>query len=432
MFIFLRLKLFNRLKPKSEFNKNIFTLLSGTIIAQAIPIAISPILTRIYTPDDFGVFALFLAISSVFGSISTAKYELAIALPKKDEDAINILALGFVITCFISLFILCGVIIFGRYFTKLLGNEEIYLWLYFIPLTVFFLGIFNLLSYFNVRKKNYTTLKNANIIKSIIFCIVQLAVGLLKPGALGLILGDLVSKMSANLRLAKNIYTDKTLMSSISKPKMLAIAKRYIDFAKVYALSSLFDTFCKQLVFIMIPKIFSLTFSGFFFLPHKMIELTSALISNSVSQVYLQKISENKNNRIGNLGIFKSTLKKLFVFALFIGVVGYFVSPYIFPFIFGKDWVVSGVIAQYIFIIFVVKFCVDSLKVTLITYMELKKLAFWQYLYFGTSSIFFGICLILKVNLKIFLVLFAIHEYLLYGLCLFLIFRTIYKFDNIK
>lgn len=75
--------MFNRLKPKSEFNKNIFTLLSGTIIAQAIPIAISPILTRIYTPDDFGVFALFLAISSVFGSISTAKYELAIALPKK-------------------------------------------------------------------------------------------------------------------------------------------------------------------------------------------------------------------------------------------------------------------------------------------------------------------------------------------------------------
>ncbi len=43
----------NKLKPKSEFSKNVLTLMTGTTIAQAIPIAISPILTRIYTPEDF-------------------------------------------------------------------------------------------------------------------------------------------------------------------------------------------------------------------------------------------------------------------------------------------------------------------------------------------------------------------------------------------
>jgi len=48
----------NKLKLKSEFAKNVLTLMTGTTIAQAIPIAISPILTRIYTPEDFGVFAL--------------------------------------------------------------------------------------------------------------------------------------------------------------------------------------------------------------------------------------------------------------------------------------------------------------------------------------------------------------------------------------
>ncbi|MEA1954754.1 MAG: translocase, partial [Campylobacterota bacterium] len=91
--------------------------MTGTTIAQAIPIAISPILTRIYTPEDFGVFALFIAITAIFGGIANARYELAIMLPKKDEDAINIFALGFVITSLISLVLLVLVVAFNDYFT---------------------------------------------------------------------------------------------------------------------------------------------------------------------------------------------------------------------------------------------------------------------------------------------------------------------------
>jgi len=100
-----------KLKPKSEFSRNVLTLMTGTTIAQAIPIAISPIVTRIYTPEDFGIFALFIAIITIFGSIANGRYELAIMLPKKDEDAINIFALGFIIISVMSLFLLILVVI---------------------------------------------------------------------------------------------------------------------------------------------------------------------------------------------------------------------------------------------------------------------------------------------------------------------------------
>ena len=106
--------------------------MTGTTIAQAIPIAISPILTRIYTPEDFGLLALFVAITSIFASIANARYELAIMLPKKDEDAINIFALGFIVTTSLSLVLLFLVVLFNDYFTKLLNNEEISICLYFI------------------------------------------------------------------------------------------------------------------------------------------------------------------------------------------------------------------------------------------------------------------------------------------------------------
>ena len=419
----------NKLKPKSEFSRNVLTLMTGTTIAQAIPIAISPILTRIYTPEDFGVFALFIAITAILGTVANARYELAIMLPKKDEDAINIFALGFIITCFISLILLILVVIFNDYFTKLFGNDEISFWLYFVPITVFFSGLFNILNYFNNRKKNYKDLRNATILKSIVLAVVQLSIGFIKSGASGLISGSIISNMFANIKLAKNILKDKILVSKISKIKMIALAKRYKDFPKHGMASSLFDNLSLQLPSILIPKIFSFSISGYFFFANKIVNLPSALISGSIGQVYLQKITENKNNGIEIFPIFKNTITKLFFIALPITIIGYITSPYIFPLLFGEKWKISGEIAQYLFLIFIIRFCVSPLSNSFIPALELKKAALWQYLYFISSIILFIITLYLKIDLKIFLIFYVIHEYILYGVYLYFINLAVRKID---
>ncbi len=420
----------NKLKPKSEFSRNVLTLMTGTTIAQAIPIAISPILTRIYTPEDFGIFALFIAVTSIFGSIASGRYELAIMLPKKDEDAVNIFVLGLIITCFITIILFILMILFNDYLTKLLGNEEISFWLYFVPLTVFFTGLWNLLNYYNNRKKNYKDIANAIVVKSIVLVIFQLIVGLLKHGVIGLIVGQIISQIIANFKLLKNIYTDKKLILSISKLKIRALSRRYISFPKHNMIPSMLDNLTSQLIYIIIPKIFSLLVSGQFFLANRIVNLPVSLMSNSISQVYLQKISENKNKKIKNMDIFISTIKKLFIIALPIGIAGFFLSPNIFLFIFGKEWIISGEIAQYLFLIFLVTFCISPLSVSFIPSMDLKKSAYWQYLYFCTSTLFFLITLYLKLDLKTFLIFFVIHEYVLYGIYLYLIILTIRKMDN--
>ena len=87
---------------KSSFSRNVATLASGTIIAQAIPVAISPILTRLYTPDDFGILALLMSIVAVFSSVVTAKYDLALLLPKKDDEALKVLMLIIIIVLCVS------------------------------------------------------------------------------------------------------------------------------------------------------------------------------------------------------------------------------------------------------------------------------------------------------------------------------------------
>jgi O-antigen/teichoic acid export membrane protein len=68
-------------------------LLSGTSAAQLIPALFAPILTRQYSPHDFGAFAIVYAILGIFAAVACARYELAIVLPEDEEDAIRLIPL---------------------------------------------------------------------------------------------------------------------------------------------------------------------------------------------------------------------------------------------------------------------------------------------------------------------------------------------------
>ncbi|MFW3344163.1 lipopolysaccharide biosynthesis protein [Aliarcobacter butzleri] len=422
----------NKLKPKSEFSRNVLTLMTGTTIAQAIPIAISPILTRIYTPEDFGVLALFVAITTIFGSVANGRYELAIMLPRKDEDAINIFALGFIITAMMSFILLILAIVFNNYFTKLLGNDEISFWLYFVPLTVFLTGLWNILNYFNNRRKQYKDLRNSTIIKSIVLAAIQLSVGFLKSGVTGLISGQIISQLFANSKLLKNIIKDKFLISKISRIKMLTLLKKYKKFP-IYSLpSTLADTSSQQLPYLIIPTIFSLTVSGYFSFAKKIINLPSSFISSSISQVFYQSMVNAKNERCGLEILLFKTLKKLALIAFPITLFLYFLIPYIFPFIFGQNWTISGEIAQYLSLIFFITFIVSPLSISFSVTMELEKIALWQYSYLVTTCLLFLFFMLNEYDFITFLISLVIHEYILYIIYLYMIIQTVKKHDNLN
>jgi len=349
--------LINKLKPKSEFSRNVLTLMTGTTIAQAIPIAISPILTRIYTPEDFGVFALFIAIASIFGSIANGRYELAIMLPKKDEDAINIFALGIIITTTLSLFLLLIVVVFHDYFVTILNNEEIGTWLYFIPITVFFMGLFNLLNYFNNRKKYYKDLASATIIKSIILAVVQLSIGFFKQGAIGLISGQILSQMFANMRLLKNIIKDKVLISKISKVKIIALAKKYKKFPIYNTQHALINVFFSQMPIFILAKFFNSSTIGFYALSIRVVQTPITIVGNALANVLYEKIVYKRNNSQKYMSQIFKFLKRQIMLAilLFIGI--FLLSNYM-EIIFGKNWSEVGLyiklLIPWLFMVFIV------------------------------------------------------------------------------
>lgn len=342
-------------KTKSEFSRNVLTLMTGTTIAQAIPIAISPILTRIYTPEDFGLFALFLAITNIIGSVANGRYELAIMLPEEDEDAINIAALGFSISSILSVLILILVILFNDFFVSLTGNQEIGLWLYFVPITVFLLGLWNVLNYYNNRKKNYQDLRNAHIIRSIVLASTHLIVGFMKSGVTGLISGEIFSKLSANSRLLKNILTDKLLISKITKRKMINMAKRYKNFPMISLPSSFTTELYANLFSVLLSSLYNVALLGHYYMAQRVLGLPSALLGVSIGQVFFQSAVKEKEKTGQARIIFKSTVKKLFLIALPFFVALFFIVEDLFAFVFGENWRVAGTYSQILIPIFFVR-----------------------------------------------------------------------------
>jgi O-antigen/teichoic acid export membrane protein len=379
----------NKLKPKSEFSRNVLTLMTGTTIAQAIPIAISPILTRIYTPEDFGVFALFIAIMSIFGSIANGRYELAIMLPKKDEDAINILALGFIINVTLSITLLLIVLIFHQPIVNLLNNQDISNWLYFIPFSVFLMGCFNLLNYFNNRKKLYKDLAKANIYKSITMAIVQLSLGFFKAGAFGLVSGQLASQIASNTKLFFNIKK-LNLFSKIKKLKIMALGKKYKDFPKYAMWAILFSKLSINFINILISAFFSIKILGFYSFAQKLLSMPSSLIGASIGQVFLQEAAKEKQLTGKTINTFFSTIKKLFFIAFPSFGILFFIVEDLFALVFGEEWRVAGRYAQIIIPFIFMKFISNAVSSTYDIFKALKLELIWQiFVLIGTIFILY-------------------------------------------
>jgi len=354
-------KILSKFKPKSDFTRNVLILLTGTTIAQVIPIVISPILTRLYTPEDFGVLALFISITSILGNIASGRYELAIMLPKKDGDAINIATLGIFITTVFSFILLLIILFFHSYILNLLNNKEISPWLYSIPLVVFLTGLYNVLNYWNNRKKHYKNLAKASILKSVVGSIIQLILGFFKVGATGLISGQIISQMFVNGILLKNLIKEKVVLKKLNKSKIIILGKKYKNFPLYSMPSGVINTLSLQLPILILSKYFDIKFIGMFSLSQRVLSLPISFIGSSVGQVFFQKASVSNAQELQILII--NTIRKLF----FLGLIPFSIllvyGDLIFSFIFGKNWLIAGYISQILSVWLFIVFCVSPVSI---------------------------------------------------------------------
>lgn len=336
-----------KLKPKSEFSRNVLTLMTGTTIAQAIPIAISPILTRIYTPEDFGIFAIYISIASIISVVATGRYELAIMLPKKDDNAINIVALSILISFVVSLLSLIIVFVFNTQITNLLGNPEIANWLYFVPLTVLFTGIYQSFNYWSNRKKQYKRLATSRVLQSGTTAGTNLGMGFGGLGSSGLILGSVLGQGIATAILAKMIWKEnRNRLDKIKRLKIFIMARRYVNFPKFDILASLSNVSAQQITHILFNVLFNSTIAGYYYFTQRILGLPINFIASVIADIFRQTATLEYQLHGNAKQIYISTFKKLFILGFFPSLFLYFYAIDLFMFVFGDVWKVAGEYTQ--------------------------------------------------------------------------------------
>lgn len=356
-----------RFIPKSEFGRNVITLMTGTSIAQAIPMAIAPILTRLYTPKDFGVFALYSAIVMISGTIATGRYELAITLPVEDEDAAHLVTLSLLISLSVSILLLIIVILFNNPLSVILGNPEIKPWLYLAPVSVFLTGAYQSLNYWLNRHKRFKGLAFTRIVQSSVSSAGQIGIGASISGSSGLILGSIFGQLASVISFIVSTKTGLAVsMKSSSMAGVRKQAKRYKRFPMLQAPATLIEASSAQLPVMFLGIFFNSAIVGFFSLSQRVVKMPMNIVGSSIGDVFRQRASRDYNEHGDSRAIFIATLKKLLLISTPFFLVFIFLAPDLFSFVFGENWRLAGEYAQIMTPLFWFSFVVSPLSVMFI------------------------------------------------------------------
>jgi len=386
-------RIFRYFLPKNQFGKGVLTLITGTGFAQVLPIALSPILTRLYTPEDFGVFALYASVLAIIMVLVTCKYELAIIVPKRDIEAINLVAVTAGLSLLTSLALLGLVMAFDEWIVLLLNNADIGLWLYAIPLATLIVGCYHALNFWANRRTRYKDMAISRVIQSGVSGTVQLAGGLLKMGIIGLVLGQMIGQLLSTVVLVQSITGDeRSLLRRISLKRMLCVARKYIGYPKYISPSQLMSVGSAELPLLLLTIFFGPTIAGFYSLAQRVMTAPLSLVANAIGDVYRQKAAEDyaKNGDCRN--IFFGSIKRLLVFAVFPTLPVLLFGPSLFAFIFGDSWRTAGEIASVLSVLIFFQTVSSPLSSTVLLHGWLRLELSWQLSRLCLAALVFYLC----------------------------------------
>lgn len=345
------------LLPKGRFARSVTVLAGGAALGQAIMVLASPILTRLYGPDDFGVMAVYMSLLGIFSVIASLRYQLAIPLPEEDGEAANLLALSLGIVLLMSL--LMGLVVW------LLSDQIIrwvnapalrpYLWL--LPVGIGMVGTYQVFNYWAVRKRAFGRIARTKINQGLGSVLTQIGLGILKVGPIGLLSGQIVGQAAGTTTLTALAWKqDGKALRAIRASELSRMAIRYKRFPLFSSWSGVLNTLSVQVPTLMLSFFFGSAITGLYALSHRVMGLPVQLVGQATGQVFFPTAVEA--HRKGSMAMTTEAIFKRLVLVgaaplLLIGLA----APELFAVIFGEEWREAGIYAQWLtpwmFLVFV-------------------------------------------------------------------------------
>lgn len=332
---------------ESEFNRHVLTILSGSSLAQLIPLVSEIFIVRFFTPVELGILALFMGVATIFSAVATGRYEMAIVLPKRDRAAINVLALSIFITLIMSIVSAIIVSVFDNQIVRISNSPGLMEFLKWVPLYVLIAGIFQSFNQWATRKKYFKNVAYSKLSQSGTNASISIGTGWAGWNTFGLIWGQLSGWFAASIPLIyKFIKKDKALISAVNKKEILHQAKEYQDFPKINSAHILSDIGQQSLVSFIIANMFSDRVLGFYSRMIRIVKVPAGFIGTAVGQVFYQKASEQWQNEKNIRPLFFKNMKIMAMMGVPIFTILALFGKEIFGFVLTEEWEIAGYYAQ--------------------------------------------------------------------------------------
>jgi O-antigen/teichoic acid export membrane protein len=366
----------------SELLRSTSVLISGTVVAQIVPILLQPFLRRFFSPEAFGAYSVYVSIVGILIVISSLKYELAIVLPKRDKDAINLVALSVAVNFIFCLALLIVILIFKVKILKLINIPEKYsIVIYIIPLGTFLVNTFQSFNYWLIRKKAFISISFNKLVRRGFEGCSQVILAFFK-NAKGLLWGDIAGQAANIVTVLFQSIRNGYSFRNIGLYRIKYVAGRYSEFPRYNLIPGFMSACSFMLPAVLINKFYSSEYTGYFDLSKLVLSIPLALVASSVSSVLLQRVSEKYQAALS----FMSEIKPILFVILFISVFEILIISFfgidLFKFIFGDAWGFSGEISELLVWSYALNFFVSSFSSIFISMRKIKLYSIWQVFYF--------------------------------------------------
>lgn len=365
----------------SPFSRGVTQLALATLAGQAIILMAIPLLTRLYDPASFGVAGVFSSITAIFYPLSSLRYELAIPLPKPDEDAANLLVLSLLLLFPTALLVAVFTRVIGPALANLTHSPEIESYLWVVPVGLFGVGALQAVISWAVRIRDYTAVARARIAQGVGLVLVQVGGGLaFSPTVPWLVGGQLAGQSVGLVSVSRDAWArSRHLRHSVTRNRLWEMARRYKRFPQVSVVSGLVGGLALFLPSVLLAATYGLAPAGNYSVATRVVGLPMALIGLSVASVYLGEASRAvRSSPDGLERIHNRTVRGLFLFGalptMAIGVV----APFVAPWVLGPGWSEAGLFMLLLAPSYAAALVASPVSSTLVIAEQLGREAAWD------------------------------------------------------
>lgn len=328
---------------RKDYTRHSLTLLSASTLAQVISFAVYPILTRLYTPADFGVVNVLLSVTGLLAIASTGRYEPALVLEKDDHSAKTLLQL--IILLNLALFVVSQIVftLFAHPIASLFHSAEgVEPWLPLIPLMVLLSGLWLALNSYCVRWKKFKVVGEYGLVKSVSNAGLKLAFGyggLLRSGlVISSLLAFLSSLSVALVRMRQHLRG----LLSVDRQTMRQMAVKYANFPKFELPNAISNMLAGNLPILLLPLCFGMDQIGLFSLALTLGFCPVGIFTGSMDQVLYKNAVEKLQRNEPIKPLISKFCKRTAIGLLPFFVLFFFIAEWFFTVLFGKQWAPAG------------------------------------------------------------------------------------------